>query len=179
MILTLFPWVLVWKLSWEVVDVVPLYVSFSLQISYDSASPSAKRVGMVPPVFALLLQVAIPVVPTVRVVITFTKFVELPPTDHFYTPLSSPCLLANGSVKVGPDEGQESDGHVWPWTSSSSTSVSSWIKRGSSRSAESQPEPQHCSPQQLDTFTIPSGYTWKSLNDKSRKLKKSKVCKKV
>ncbi|GFP79055.1 ankyrin repeat domain-containing protein 13b [Phtheirospermum japonicum] len=38
------------------------------------------------------VKVSIPVVPTVRVVITFTKFVELqqPTEDYFYTPLSSP-----------------------------------------------------------------------------------------
>ncbi|XP_057794967.1 uncharacterized protein LOC131011187 [Salvia miltiorrhiza] len=40
------------------------------------------------------VKVAIPVIPTVRVVITFTKFVDLEPIEHFYTPLSSPTQLA-------------------------------------------------------------------------------------
>lgn len=40
-----------------------------------------------------LLQVAIPVVPTVRVVVTFTKFIDLQPAEQFFTPMSSPRQL--------------------------------------------------------------------------------------
>ncbi|XXG72988.1 hypothetical protein AAC387_Pa07g1973 [Persea americana] len=39
------------------------------------------------------VKVAIPVVPTVRVVVTFTKFVDLQPAEQFFTPMSSPRQL--------------------------------------------------------------------------------------
>ncbi|KAL8032861.1 hypothetical protein ABFX02_13G124500 [Erythranthe guttata] len=55
------------------------------------------------------VKVAIPVVPTVRVVITFTKFEELQPVENFYTPLSSPGQFVNerGSSE---DDGLSSGG---------------------------------------------------------------------
>jgi ankyrin repeat domain-containing protein 13 len=52
------------------------------------------------------MQVAIPVVPTVRVVITFTKFVPLIEPEEFFTPMSSPSLLASsgsGSIMAKPN----------------------------------------------------------------------------
>ncbi|GAY35197.1 hypothetical protein CUMW_014900 [Citrus unshiu] len=51
-------------------------------------------------------QVAIPVVPTVRVVVTFTKFVELQSTEQFFTPLSSPRHFVKGS-----SEDDQKSGH--------------------------------------------------------------------
>jgi hypothetical protein len=50
--------------------------------------------------------ITIPVVPTVRVVITFTKFVPLIEPKEFFTPMSSPSLLASsgpGSIMAKPD----------------------------------------------------------------------------
>ena len=41
--------------------------------------------------FFLLLQVAIPIVPTIRVLVKFMKFEELQPMEEFSTPLSSPA----------------------------------------------------------------------------------------
>ncbi|KAL5972614.1 hypothetical protein ACLOJK_039419 [Asimina triloba] len=87
------------------------------------------------------VKVAIPVVPTVRVVVTFTKFVDLQP--QFFTPMSSPRYLQ--------DIPQES------------TSASSRMKYINPPSQSSDP------------FAIPIDYTWSSsLDDKSRKMKKSK-----
>ncbi|WRX20504.1 Ankyrin repeat domain-containing protein 13 - like 1 [Theobroma cacao] len=37
------------------------------------------------------VKVAIPIVPTIRVLITFTKVEELQPIEEFSTPLSSPA----------------------------------------------------------------------------------------
>ena len=50
--------------------------------------------------------VTIPVVPTVRVVITFTKFAPLIEPEEFFTLMSSPSLLASsgpGSIMAKPD----------------------------------------------------------------------------
>ncbi|KAJ6769551.1 ANKYRIN REPEAT FAMILY PROTEIN [Salix purpurea] len=130
-----------------------------------------------------------PVVPTVRVVITFTKFVELPAVEQFYTPLSSPRLFGgHGGGRVGSSD--ESDTHYTSLPSSSSSSSSSsksttWLQRNSSQSASKQH--RHSSSvrgqgqqQQLQSepFAIPSGYTWTSVDEKSTKLKKCKSTRK-
>ncbi|KAM1033525.1 hypothetical protein FF1_037007 [Malus domestica] len=125
------------------------------------------------------VKVAIPVVPTVRVVITFTKFVELPPTEQFFTPMSSPRQFLHEG------RGQQEEEHKSkPQKPSSFSSSSSWLRRSSSQSGSSvskQNQHQHCAPPAVsaaqdssDPFAIPSGYTWTSIDDKSRKMKKSK-----
>lgn len=126
------------------------------------------------------VKIAIPVVPTVRVVITFTKFVELQPIEQFYTPLSSPRLLANGGRSQG-DEDQKSNTHYSSWLSSSSSSSSSsfststWLRRNNSQSVSTSKQPNGFSSTTADPFAIPSGYTWTSVDDnKSAKMKKSK-----
>ncbi|KAJ6951114.1 ankyrin repeat domain-containing protein 13C-A-like [Populus alba x Populus x berolinensis] len=45
------------------------------------------------------VKVAIPIVPTVRVLITFTKFEELQPSEEFSTPLSSPAHFQDAKSK--------------------------------------------------------------------------------
>ncbi|CAK7351275.1 unnamed protein product [Dovyalis caffra] len=131
------------------------------------------------------VKVAIPVVPTVRVVITFTKFVELPPTEQFYTPLSSPRHFGgHGGSRVGSadDDDKKSDTHYSSLPSSSSSTSTSWLRRNSSQSASKHHHHQRqCSSagQQLtDPFAIPSGYTWTSVDDKPSKMKKSKSVRK-
>ncbi|KAL5773301.1 hypothetical protein ACOSP7_012896 [Xanthoceras sorbifolium] len=130
------------------------------------------------------VKVAIPVVPTVRVVITFTKFVELQSTEQFYTPLSSPRHFLRGQS----EEDQKSDTHYSSFPSSSSSwSSSSWLRRSGSQSASKQQ--QRCSSSssslaqqqfEQDPFAIPSGYTWTSIEDKSSssKMRKSKSVRK-
>ncbi|XP_075505529.1 uncharacterized protein LOC142542660 [Primulina tabacum] len=103
------------------------------------------------------VKIAIPVVPTVKVVITFTKFVELQPIENFYTPLSSPKQFSSGSR----GEGGEAE--------RTSSYFSSWLSRSGSRQ-------QGCSggEHMIDPFAIPSGYSWSSFDEKNRKMKKSK-----
>ncbi|XWS19406.1 hypothetical protein CRYUN_Cryun31cG0012700 [Craigia yunnanensis] len=127
------------------------------------------------------VKVAIPVVPTVRVVITFTKFVELPSTEQFYTPLSSPRHFSYGGGRCQTEEDQKSDKHNSSLPSSSSSwSSTAWLRRSNSQSVSA--SKQHCysssMAQQADPFAIPSGYTWTSVDDKSSKMKKSKSTRK-
>lgn len=112
-------------------------------------------------------QVAIPVVPTVRVVITFTKFVELQPIEEFFTPFSSPRQFVNGR---GSEE--ETEGNYKSWSSSS------WLSRSSSRSCSTSKQ-QTSQQDQANPFAIPSEYTWSSFDEKSRKMKKSKSTRKT
>ncbi|KAK7303302.1 hypothetical protein RJT34_14205 [Clitoria ternatea] len=121
------------------------------------------------------VKVAIPVVPTVRVVVTFTKFVDLQPLEQFYTPFSSPRHL------VSADD-QDYDYQQKPSSSSSSSSSSSrgstWLRRSSSHKNQ-----QRCSSSgalDSDPFAIPAGYTWANNveDDRSRKMKKSKSVRK-
>ncbi|GLT52644.1 hypothetical protein SLA2020_259720 [Shorea laevis] len=126
------------------------------------------------------VKLAIPVVPTVRVVITFTKFEELQPTEQFYTPLSSPRFFATNGGKE--DQSSDSNYSSLPWQSSSSSSSSSsaWLRRSNSRSASASKQQQRssCTVEQPDPFAIPSGYAWTSVDDKSNKIKKSKSMRK-
>ncbi|KAK7264469.1 hypothetical protein RJT34_32078 [Clitoria ternatea] len=111
------------------------------------------------------VKVGIPVVPTVRVVITFTKFVELQPQEEFYTPFSSPRHL----ISRGGEEQHKAE---------SGSSASTWLRRNNSVSSAG--NKQRCSSMALDSdpFAIPAGYSWSSVDDKSRKLKKSKSVRK-
>ncbi|MBA0748162.1 hypothetical protein Gogos_005010 [Gossypium gossypioides] len=127
------------------------------------------------------VKVAIPVVPTVRVVITFTKFVELQSTEQFFTPLSSPRYFSNGRGQTEDDQNSDKHNSSLPSTSWSS-STTAWLRRSNSQSvsANKQQQQQRSSSmaQQADPFAIPSGYTWTSVDDKSGKLKKSKSTRK-
>ncbi|KAL6990768.1 hypothetical protein U1Q18_008889 [Sarracenia purpurea var. burkii] len=121
------------------------------------------------------VKVAIPVVPTVRVVITFTKFVELQPTEQFFTPLSSPRHFVNG--RGGSEEEPESRYSSFSSSSSASTSSTAWLRRSTSRpsSASKQLHLQNYSAtHQSDPFAIPTGYSWSSFDEKNRKMRKSK-----
>ncbi|BAT77371.1 hypothetical protein LR48_Vigan01g335600 [Vigna angularis] len=118
------------------------------------------------------VKVAIPVVPTVRVVITFTKFVELQPLEQFYTPFSSPRHLVSGEEQQKKTENRCS-------SSTTSSVASMWLRRSSS--VNKQQQLQRCSSSMTldsDPFAIPVGYTWTSVDDKSRKMKKSKSLRK-
>ncbi|KAL8151203.1 hypothetical protein V2J09_021011 [Rumex salicifolius] len=116
------------------------------------------------------VKIAIPVVPTVRVVITFTKFVDLPPLDIFYTPLSSPAHLAAGQRQSEAKNGNKKTS-FFPSSSSSSSksSLPSWFTRNDSHNSANN---QQSDSQDSDPFSIPTGYTWTNI-DKNKKLKKS------
>lgn len=111
-------------------------------------------------------QVAIPVVPTVRVVITFTKFVELQPLEQFFTPFSSPRHL------LGADDDDDDQQRPESHRSSSWTS-STWLRRNNSQSGSKQQ--RSLGAMDSDPFAIPAGYTWtNNKDDMSRKMNKSK-----
>ncbi|XP_062186484.1 uncharacterized protein LOC133890061 [Phragmites australis] len=106
------------------------------------------------------VKVAIPVVPTVRVVITFTKFVPLIEPEEFFTPMSSPSLLASpgpGSIMAKSDTHKSS---YLKWSSKNSRSKSVNLSQVADNT---------------DPFTIPSDYTWvNSLGSKSHDKRSSK-----
>ncbi|KAL1358532.1 hypothetical protein AAHE18_04G039900 [Arachis hypogaea] len=111
------------------------------------------------------VKVAIPVVPTVKVVITFTKFMELKPFEQFYTPSSSPSHLFSedddDDAQRKPEREYSSLSSSFSSSSSSSSSVALDLNLDS------------------DPFAIPDGYRWISnIDDRSRKGKKPKPVRK-
>ncbi|ESQ29215.1 hypothetical protein EUTSA_v10023357mg [Eutrema salsugineum] len=110
------------------------------------------------------VKLSIPVVPTVKVVITFTKFVDLPPAEQFYTPLSSPRFL---SGEEQSDDDEKSNGR------NSISQPSSWLRRTAKCSQRRIEEEQ----QTPDPFAIPIGYKWTSMSNSNSKMKRSKSTK--
>ncbi|KAI3943052.1 hypothetical protein MKW92_000062 [Papaver armeniacum] len=133
------------------------------------------------------VKVAIPVVPTVRVIVTFTKFVNLQPVEQFYTPVTSPRhLCSNGDYHQQQEEEkkrQQKD------KQNNNSSSSSWLRRSNSTLASSK-QNQRCSSTAAaaqyqadeDPFAIPCNYAWSrsddTANNKDQKLKKSKSIRK-
>jgi ankyrin repeat domain-containing protein 13 len=110
-------------------------------------------------------QIAIPIVPTIRVLVTFTKFEELQSSaDEFATPPSSPTQFQDSS-KVTKDQDR-------------SNSWYSWVKgsRGGSSSELSDDRGLRDEP---DPFIIPTDYTWVDANEKKRRLKAKRKSKKA
>ncbi|XP_059437286.1 uncharacterized protein LOC132170351 [Corylus avellana] len=103
------------------------------------------------------VKVAIPIVPTIRVLVTFTKFEELQPSEEFSTPLSSPAHFQDAKSK-------ESEG---------SSSWISWMR--GSRGGQSSDSESHRYKDEVDPFHIPSDYTWVDANEKKRRLKAKKA----
>ncbi|XP_022719038.1 uncharacterized protein LOC111277116 [Durio zibethinus] len=103
------------------------------------------------------VKVAIPIVPTIRVLVTFTKFEELQPMEEFSTPLSSPAHFQDAKSK-------ESEG---------STSWISWMR--GSRGGQSNDSDSHRYKDEVDPFHIPSDYTWVDANEKKRRMKAKKA----
>ncbi|KAI9185431.1 hypothetical protein LWI28_007208 [Acer negundo] len=103
------------------------------------------------------VKVAIPIVPTIRVLVTFTKFEELQPMEEFSTPLSSPAHFQDSKSK-------ESEG---------SSSWISWMR--GSRGGQSSDGDSHRYKDEVDPFLIPSDYTWVDANEKKRRMKAKKA----
>ncbi|KAF3452360.1 hypothetical protein FNV43_RR02793 [Rhamnella rubrinervis] len=103
------------------------------------------------------VKVAIPIVPTIRVLVTFTKFEELQPIEEFATPLSSPAHFQDAKSK-------ESEG---------SSSWISWMR--GSRGGQSSDSDSHRYKDEVDPFHIPSDYTWIDANEKKRRMKAKKA----
>ncbi|MED6218384.1 hypothetical protein PIB30_026347 [Stylosanthes scabra] len=110
----------------------------------------------------LFPSVAIPVVPTIRVLVTFTKFEELQAVDEFATPPSSPS--ATGILSPAASNFSASSWFQWikaPYRpSSSATCSSSRIENVS------------------DPFAIPSDYTWVTAEAKKKRMQEKNKSKK-
>ncbi|XP_065030671.1 uncharacterized protein LOC135582179 [Musa acuminata AAA Group] len=103
------------------------------------------------------VKLAIPIVPTIRVLITFTKFEELQQSDEFSTPLSSPTHFQESKAK-------ETEG---------SGSWYSWVKRSRGGQSSDSSEGRSCK-DEIDPFHIPSDYTWIDATEKKRRMKAKK-----
>lgn len=110
-------------------------------------------------------QVAIPIVPTIRVMVTFTKFEELQPVDEFSTPPSSPTAV-----------GKESPAIV---QSSSSSSWFQWIKSPYQRLGSSTAGSSSRIDNIHDPFAIPSDYSWITAEAKKKKMQEKSKSKKA
>ncbi|XP_076946958.1 uncharacterized protein LOC143618746 [Bidens hawaiensis] len=104
------------------------------------------------------VKIAIPIVPTIRVLVTFTKFEELQTaSEEFSTPLSSPAHFQDSKSK-------EPEG---------STSWISWMK--GTRGDPSSDSEGRSFRDEPDPFNIPVDYTWVDANEKKRRMKAKKA----
>ena len=110
-----------------------------------------------------ILEVAIPVVPTVRVIVTFTKFEELQPSEEFSTPPSSPGNFQDMKAKE------------YDVARQSSNSWFQWIKGPYSRGSAVPLSQETCLEEFQDPFVIPSDYTWTTMDAKKQRTKEKKV----
>ncbi|OVA02355.1 Ankyrin repeat [Macleaya cordata] len=103
------------------------------------------------------VKIAIPIVPTIRVIVTFTKFEELQPSEEFSTPLSSPTHFQDAKAKE----------------SEASTSWISWMR--GSRAGHSSDSDVRCYKEEVDPFQIPLDYSWVDANEKKCRMKAKKA----
>lgn len=113
------------------------------------------------------VKVAIPVVPTIRVLVTFTKFEELQPLEEFSTPPSSPTPTTAAC-------------HDTPAVKhpSSSSSWFQWIKPAYPRTSSSSDSSSSKLENAHDPFAIPSDYTWVTAEAKKKKMQEKSKSKK-
>ncbi|KAF3785874.1 Ankyrin repeat domain-containing protein 13B [Nymphaea thermarum] len=104
------------------------------------------------------VKVAIPIVPTIRVLVTFTKFEELQPLEEFSTPLSSPAHFQDTKSKDSE-------------SSSSSSSWISWMRGSQTHASSSSVSTESHGSDDVDPFLIPADYTWIDANEKKRRMK--------
>ncbi|CAL9154062.1 unnamed protein product [Musa hybrid cultivar] len=96
------------------------------------------------------VKVAIPVVPTIRVLVTFSKFEELQPLEEFWTPPSSPESKT-------------------PETQASSSWIQ-WIKAPYRQAYATPPGPGSRVEDVQDPFGIPPDYTWTTAEARRKKM---------
>ncbi|KAJ6821541.1 ankyrin repeat domain-containing protein 13C-A [Iris pallida] len=102
------------------------------------------------------VKVAIPVVPTIRVLVTFTKFEELQPSEEFLTPPSSP----------GCKSPMAANSHSSSWLQ--------WIKAPYRQNSSAMSGPSSRVEDIQDPFLIPPDYTWTTPEAKKKKMQESK-----
>ncbi|KAI5659931.1 hypothetical protein M9H77_28724 [Catharanthus roseus] len=100
------------------------------------------------------VKIAIPIVPTIRVLVTFTKFEELQPVEEFCTPPSSPVQFQDAKSEL-------------------SSSWISWMR--GSRGGQSSDSESRSFREEIDPFHIPPDYAWVDANEKKRRLKAKKA----
>lgn len=102
---------------------------------------------------------SIPVIPTVKVVITFSKFVALQSMDQFYTPVSSPS-----HISAGVEDQCDVESDTRTSTSRRSFSTPSWLRlKATKKSLQRRLKKEQA--QMVDPFAIPAGYKWTSKSD--------------
>ncbi|GAB4843092.1 hypothetical protein Ancab_013071 [Ancistrocladus abbreviatus] len=104
------------------------------------------------------VKVAIPVIPTIKVLVTFTKFEELKPVDEFSTPPSSPSAAAHEST--------------------ASSSWFRWIKAPYNLSSSSDSSSSDRMNDVPDPFVVPSDYVWVTGEAKKKMLQEKSKAKK-
>lgn len=98
-----------------------------------------------------LFQLAIPVVPTIRVIVTFTKFEGLEPLDEFQTPPSSP---------TSDDFEESTEDTVITQPSSSNSSWFRWKKSVRPETGSSVNDPYSSFDATGDPFDLSPDYKW-------------------
>ncbi|KAK1265838.1 hypothetical protein QJS04_geneDACA000118 [Acorus gramineus] len=107
------------------------------------------------------VKVAIPVVPTIRVLVTFTKFEELQSVEEFCTPPSSPGKATDQESPI-------------PVQQASSGSWMQWIKAPYRQGSIASSGPSSRVEDIQDPFLIPPDYAWITQEAKKKKLQGSK-----
>jgi hypothetical protein len=111
------------------------------------------------------VKVAIPVVPTIRVVVTFTKFEELKPTEEFSTPLSSPRHFQDAAAPAASAAPAAAAQGSWLF----------WMRgsaAGKGGAAVSSLEEQL--EEEADPFIIPANYRWVDMEEKKRRVREKR-----
>lgn len=103
-------------------------------------------------------------IPTVKVLVTFTKFEELQPLDEFITPPSSPTIGGGEPPAV---------------MQSSSSSWFQWIKSSYQRPSSSTSGANSRVEKLQDPFAIPSDYAWITTEEMKKKMKEKGKLKKA
>ncbi|CAA7025996.1 unnamed protein product [Microthlaspi erraticum] len=111
------------------------------------------------------VKLAIPLIPTVRVIVTFTKFEELQPCEEFVTPPSSPVFHDAKSSSENPSSASGSGSGSWV----------SWMKGGRAGGQSSDGESNRYKDNEVDPFLIPSDYKWVDSAEKKRRMKAKKA----
>jgi hypothetical protein len=101
------------------------------------------------------------VVPTIRVVVTFTKFEELKPSEEFSTPLSSPRHFQDAKAEAEVPAASQS----WLYWMRGAANAA---KGAAVSNLEEQLE------EEADPFMIPPDYRWIDIEEKKRRMREKK-----
>ncbi|KAH7434882.1 hypothetical protein KP509_06G039300 [Ceratopteris richardii] len=112
------------------------------------------------------VKVAIPVIPTIRVVITFTKLEDLQPIDKFATPPTTPDHQFDLKDK---ENGTYNTSSWFSWIKGSASKMA-----GISGMYSMSGTADMSSDEVSDPFTIPKDYVWTSMDVKKHKGKEKK-----